>query len=180
MKRVTVEDPLNCDKPCTLFCLNENLKNSVYLHYVVSFRVITGYVEIFGGLFGPSTQYKTIVAPSWFGCYALNAASVIDENLEVSVSCAVCGGSCGAPGSALCQNVTCLRRKGSYCAIVAFKDTETAFGECAASHFVTESPAFHCLTSQDNVEWYVSQCVWAVCVDFVRHCIDWKVYVCSG
>lgn len=142
-----------------------------YLHYLISFRVIRGTIEIFGAIYGPSLEYETVVIPPWNGSLLLRVAdlsSIISNHTSVGevpnqrTQCPACHGCCGSIGSDLCQKLQILdwndkesptsNYEGTI-AIVAFKDVVTAFGRVRAREMVGISSAFHSIMVDNVPEW---------------------------
>lgn len=153
---VETEDPLLSNyEDQNYFLLKLKWPDIWHLHYLVSFRVLQGAVEIFGAVYIPALQCTTVVIPPWSGSFQLRVArlATIINATPDSPRCLECGVHCGDTGSQLCQQVQQLGAGSSDEAIVAFKDTRTAFGKVRSSDVIRLHCAFAATMIDETPIW---------------------------
>lgn len=176
LPHIKVDDPTLTGPPQKCFLLKLKNTDTCYFHYLTSFRVIKGALEIFGAIYSPSLNYQTLVLPPWGGSLRARAASLVrvtdtpcqdipEANCEESsyftsstIECARCHSCCGQSESAFCQQVAILNANDvsnddNQEVILVLKSIDTVFGKVCSHEMISSCPAFTSVLIDDLPEW---------------------------
>jgi hypothetical protein len=154
-----IKDPFNELVETNVWVLDKRKFKRLFVHYIVEFRVVSGYVEIFGSVFKGSPHYKRIVAPGWLGSYCFKLACLealqiaTNEKEKKNATCYRCLGYCGQTSGELCNLVYNVGIKDKV--VCCFKDVKTIFGVSSSQFMITKIPAFSNVLKIQHKNWYV-------------------------
>lgn len=149
--RIRAEDPVlpEGNRECLLLKLEGS--DIRHLHFICSFRVIKGAVDIFGAVYTPALTYSTFVIPSWTGSLCMRVASLTPSICSIvgaDEMCPECNAYCGGKGEGKGESLLCNQIKSfnqiqpTSGSIIAFRDVSTAFGRVRTREMVGLKSAF--------------------------------------